>query len=113
MFSHQRLRRSIGARRRRVDRRFRLESLEDRVMLSLVSINFGATVESTPVVMNGELFFAGYDPTHGNQLWESDGTAAGILMLTNSNAANGGLNPKGLAAVGDTLYFAGGDARGT
>jgi ELWxxDGT repeat protein len=33
-------------------------------------------------------------------------------MLTDANVARGGLNPKGLTAVGNTLYFVGG-AHGT
>ena len=86
-------------------RRFQIEGLEKRTLLSLTAINFGATVTSTPVVANGELFFAADDSTHGKQLWESNGTAAGTVRLTDGNDANGGINPTDLTAVGNTLYF--------
>src|SRR5262249_23746816 len=102
-----------NARRPRRARPCRLESLEGRTLLALTPINFPATVMSTPVAMGTNLFFQGYDPTHGTQLWETDGTAAGTVMLTNANAANGGLNPESLTVVGNTLYFAGGDSHGT
>src|SRR5689334_14148171 len=66
----------------------------------------GATVASTPMVIIGELFFAATDAVHGSQIWENDGINAGSLRLTTANALNGGLNPKSLTGVGNTLYFA-------
>src|SRR5262249_28508791 len=92
-----------------VARRFCPEGLEDRALLTLTAINFTPQVMSTPVVANGKLFFAGYDPAHGKQLWETDGTASGTVQLTNSNAARGGINPQDLTAVGNPLYFAADD----
>src|ERR1700677_3156646 len=89
-----------------------LENLEGRTMMSATPINFTPTVLSPPVVMNGDLYFAGSDPTHGKQLWESDGTAAGTVMLTDDNVSNGGLNPQNLTAVGNSLFFSGGDSNG-
>src|SRR5262249_15968734 len=60
------------ARRRNVTGQLRVEDLESRALLTLTAINFGATIESTPVPIHGELFFPGYDPAHGTQLWESN-----------------------------------------
>ena len=44
---------------------------------------------------------------HGDQLWKSDGTAAGTTMVTDGNdgVVNAGLFPYELTAVGGTLYF--------
>ncbi len=78
-------------------------------MLSLAPLNFGATLISAPVVVNGEMFFAAQDPTHGVQLWESDGTAVGTTRLTDGNDSNDGIYPRELTAVGGTLYFAAND----
>ena len=55
------------------------------------------------------MFFAAADPTHGEQLWESNGTAAGTVRLTDGNDVNGGIYPSGLTAVGGTLYFSADD----
>ncbi|MGP0063459.1 MAG: beta strand repeat-containing protein [Isosphaeraceae bacterium] len=75
--------------------------------MTLTPINIsGLTVVSQPVVMNGELFFVGYDAVHGDQLWESNGTAAGTVRVSDGNDGNGGINPTDLTVVGNTLYFA-------
>jgi ELWxxDGT repeat protein len=52
--------------------------------------------------MNGELFFSAWDPAHGRQLWKSDGTAAGTVMLTD---VPGGADPGGLAVADGELFF--------
>src|SRR5947209_3680218 len=82
MFSHLSRRSSTPkARRRRVTRQFRLEGLEERTLLALNAIDINATITSTPVAMNGALFFTATDAAHGNELWTSDGTAAGTGLL--------------------------------
>ena len=110
MFSHPKRVSSMSRNRhRKVSRRFQVEGLEDRTLLSLTGLNFGATVASKPVVMNGEMFFVGNDAAHGYQLWESNGTAAGTVRLSSGNEANGGIHPNSLTVVGSTLYFAAND----
>ena len=110
MFSHlKRQFTTAGSRRRKAGRQFRVEGLERRALLTLTAINFGATVESTPVAVGGELFFAAYDPTHGTQLWESNGTAAGTVRISDGNDGAGGIQPTDLTAVGNTLYFSAND----
>ena len=94
--------------RRKVRRQFQIEGLEIRSLLSTttaIPINFGATVASQPVAINSELVFAANDATHGTQLWESDGTSAGTVRLTDLNDSFGGIHPTDLTAVGNTLYF--------
>jgi ELWxxDGT repeat protein len=64
--------------------------------------------------VNGTLYFVATDGTDSYQLWTSDGTAAGTIMLTDINPGGsgpfdvgtlvGGVNPQ-LTAVGNTLYF--------
>ncbi len=110
MFSHLKRRFPISqARRRRPGRQLQIEGLEGRTMLSLTAINFGATVTSAPVAIGGELFFTAQDATHGVQLWESNGTSAGTVRLTDGNDVNGGIDPTDLTAVGGTLYFSAND----
>jgi len=72
-------------------------------------INTG-TYESNPqslVEMNGVLYFASDDNSHGAELWRSDGTITGTLMVKDIYQG-GELNgswPKALTAMSDTLYF--------
>src|SRR5258708_39002902 len=87
---------ALGDQRRTVTSRIRtsyrprLEMLEDRTVLSptmVADIN-QQPVDSNPhnlVSVNGELYFAANDGSHGNQLWKTDGTAEGTVMLPELN----------------------------
>ncbi len=99
------------ARRRTTRCAFRVEGLEERAMLSLTAINFGATIRSTPVAMNGSIYFTASDSAHGQQLWSSNGTSGGTVMLTDVNPTYGGCSPSDLTVVGNTLYFVASDGR--
>jgi ELWxxDGT repeat protein len=56
--------------------------------------------------VNGTLYFAANDGVNGTELWKSDGTAAGTILVKDINTAVGGSSsPRTLTAVGDTLYF--------
>ena len=56
------------------------------------------------------LFFSAYDPTHGRELWKTDGTAMGTMMVKDINSGNAGSHIYWNArAVGNTLYFSAND----
>ena len=40
-----------------------------------------------------KLYFSAYDGTNGNELWESDGTAAGTVMVKDINPGADGSYP--------------------
>ena len=56
-------------------------------------------------VVNGRLFFAGYDTAHGEELWRSDGTTAGTVLVRDLTPGRGGSSPYGFVALGGALYF--------
>jgi ELWxxDGT repeat protein len=66
--------------------------------------------------VDGTLFFSADDGTNGSQLWESDGSNAGTVMVANINPheimpfgrANGS-NPQYLTNISGTLFFAADD----
>ena len=61
------------------------------------------------------LFFSAADVTHGNELWSSDGTRAGTVLVKNINrgtfgdGSGRGSDPSSLAAMGGRLFFAADD----
>jgi ELWxxDGT repeat protein len=67
--------------------------------------------QSNFAVMGGTVFFAGNDGTNGFELWKSDGTANGTVMVKDINTANvvggaaGNSFPQHLTVVGNTLFF--------
>ena len=65
------------------------------------------------VVVGNLLFFTANDGTHGDELWKSDGTADGTVMVKDIwNDADGGANPINLTNVNGTLYFSAADHEG-
>ncbi|QHT70453.1 T9SS type A sorting domain-containing protein [Rhodocytophaga rosea] len=54
---------------------------------------------------NGILYFSASDPTHGQELWRSDGTPEGTFLLKDLNPGLAGSNPSHLLDVNGTLYF--------
>ena len=55
------------------------------------------------------LYFRANDGTNGRELWKSDGTSDGTVMVKDIRTGSASSNPTELTAVGDTLYFGASD----
>ena len=59
--------------------------------------------------INGTLFFGAFSPVFGNELWKSDGTSAGTVMVreinSNVNITSGNSELNFLTNVNGTLFF--------
>ena len=57
-------------------------------------------------VVDGTMFFAAVDQAAGLELWRSDGTGAGTVLLEDVWPGGNGGSPQSLTVLDDTLYFA-------
>lgn len=57
----------------------------------------------------GFVYFTADDGTHGQQLWRTNGTNAGTVMVTDINSSGGGFDATDLTDVNGTLYFTAND----
>lgn len=58
--------------------------------------------------LNGAVVFAATNGTSGRELWRSDGTAAGTVLVKDIVPGSGGSNPRLLTAMNGAVYFAAG-----
>ena len=59
--------------------------------------------------VNGTLYFRAEDGSSGNELWKSDGTNAGTVMVRDINAGVADTYPSYLISISGMLYFAAND----
>jgi ELWxxDGT repeat protein len=59
--------------------------------------------------VGGTLFFTAKDGSHGDELWRSDGTAAGTRLVRDINPGGDYSFPEALTNLGGTLYFSADD----
>jgi ELWxxDGT repeat protein len=55
--------------------------------------------------VNGLLFFRAFDATNGFELWKSDGTPAGTMLVKDIQPGSSSSSPSDLINVGGALYF--------
>lgn len=74
-----------------------------------------STVSSYPSYLtnvDGTLFFAAYDLDHGIELFKSDGTANGTILVDDLNPGSADSDPLELTAFGNSLLFSARDSAG-
>ena len=57
------------------------------------------------VEFNSRLFFAAQDGTTGNELWSTDGTAAGTALVADANPGSGGSAPNKLCVFNNKIFY--------
>jgi ELWxxDGT repeat protein len=87
----------------------RLHRIDDSLATSTVVKDFGQNPDlDEPTYVNGLVFFRATgitDPFVGTELWRSDGTSEGTVLVKDIRAGTNGSSPALLTAVGNTLFF--------
>ncbi len=55
--------------------------------------------------VNGTLYFSAFHPDYGRELWKSNGTGAGTVLVKNIMSGTEGSEPGSLVKSGNLLYF--------
>src|SRR5688572_16045796 len=108
--AHQRTTSGTKRSRRAIDRAVCCaEPLEGRTLLAaeLVKDINESDPGSNPagIAIAGTYYFAADDGINGRELWKSDGTAAGTVMIKDIHLGPSSSSPANLTNVGGTLYF--------
>jgi ELWxxDGT repeat protein len=99
-----------------------IEMLEQRRLLSADIFKGGVQPEHM-TVLGKDLIFSAVDPTHGRELWSSQGTGKTTHLLADLNPGTDSstdetpppaypVTPNDWLVVGSVLYFSGHDAKG-
>lgn len=78
----------------------------------VIEIGQNSTSPDNLVNVNGRLFFVASDDSHGRELWTTDGTLAGTVLVKDiqSGSASGAVSGSRTAvAIGSTLFFVAND----
>src|SRR5256885_1520773 len=75
------------------------------VLVKDINASPGASFPHDLANVNGTLFFSANDGTHGDELWKSDGTAAGTVLVKDINPGSADSSPSDLTNVNGTLFF--------
>ncbi|MEM9986620.1 MAG: ELWxxDGT repeat protein, partial [Bacteroidota bacterium] len=81
----------------------------DNVVVTTLMRAPGLRGKNIQVTSNLVFFTASDTINSGEELWVSDGTAGGTMMVKDIQAGEDGSDPKHLCAVGDTVYFSADD----
>lgn len=73
--------------------------------------SFSLSVQEDYAGMNGLYFFPANDGIHGTELWQSDGTAEGTVMVMDINPGESSSSPRFFAVADNTLYFSANDGQ--
>lgn len=66
----------------------------------------------SPVAFNGAVYFRARHHLFGDEIWKTDGTEAGTMLLKDIIPGTTSSSPVGLTVAGDLLYFTASDSRG-
>ena len=106
--------RSPAERRRRSGRRIQTEPLESRLLLAAefnlvrdinLKLNSVGSNPSQFTTVGSTVYFVATTESHGTELWRSNGTSSGTVLVKDIFPSSGNSSPDKLVNVNGTLYF--------
>jgi ELWxxDGT repeat protein len=73
--------------------------------LKAVGFQYFDPIQPEFTVLDGRLYFRAWDAAHGFELWRTDGTAAGTVLVRDATPGPASSDPRGLVATGGRLWF--------
>src|SRR5205085_1636932 len=70
-----------------------------------IAVGSSGSFPSNLTNVNGTAYFTADDGVNGNELWKSDGTASGTVLVKDIAVGNSGSFPSNLTNVNGTVYF--------
>jgi len=83
----------------------RPHALAPTSLRSFAAAGAGRSSASSFTVLGNKLFFSANDGTNGNELWVTDGTEAGTMLVADINSGSGSSSPTSFAPLGTELIF--------
>jgi ELWxxDGT repeat protein len=77
--------------------------------LAPFNLTFCSLFYNQLMAFDGKLFFGANDGSHGYELWQSDGTTAGTMLVKDINPGEYSANPYRLTTLNGALFFAADD----
>lgn len=77
----------------------------EAVPLKAVGFQYNDPVAPGFTALGGRLYFRAWDPAHGFELWRTDGTATGTVLVRDLPPGPVSGDPQGLVAAGNRLWF--------
>ncbi len=82
---------------------------DDLAPLLDINTNGAGTTPTNPLAVGTSIFYIGSTATTGRELWKSDGSAAGTVMLKDIFGGGSDGNPSYLTNVNGTVFFTAND----
>ena len=74
-------------------------------MVADIGPGYRGSVPRDLVAVGDTLFFTAFDDAHGNELWKSDGTASGTVLVRDIHPGPPGSSPTELTNAGGVVFF--------
>ena len=81
----------------------------DGIVLPQGSLAVPGLPDSNAVVFGSHLYFRANDGTNGSELWRTDGSSAGTILVSNIRSGSNSSSPDDFAATTSYLYFSAND----